>query len=140
MTTFYTRWNPPPKKRLACKDKSRTRQSEAKACDINVIMARYTKTGIIPVQMREAFYADVSEMTDYRQVVDRIKFASEFFMRQPAELRARFANDPAMFLDFVADPANRDELVELGLLPKPGEEIPESVPEAPPEAVSEDPE
>lgn len=114
---IYTAYNPPPSVPYVCTGKSLTRQSEAKDCDVNVIMARYEKTGVIPVQSREAFYADVSEMGDYRTAVHQVKMAEEYFGSLPARVRSEFDNDPAAFLDFVSDPENRGKMVELGLLP-----------------------
>ena len=40
-------------------------------------------------------------------------------MQLPADLRARFENDAAIFLDWTSQEENRDEMVELGMLPKP---------------------
>lgn len=37
----------------------------------------------------------------------------------PSKLRLRFGNDPAEFLSFVEDPANDQEMIDLGLKPKP---------------------
>lgn len=115
----YSEYDPPPKPVLAKFEKTLTRDSEAKDCDVNVIMARYEKTGMLPVDNRQAFFADVSEMGDYRSALHQVKMADEFFMSLPAKVRSRFDNDPAAFLDFVSDPASRDEMVELGLLEKP---------------------
>lgn len=135
---LYTPGNPPPKVRLEC-GPSKTKQGHKKECDINEIMAHYKKTGYLPVTGRQAFYADVSEMGDYRSALDNVIRADRAFGQLPAELRKRFDNDPAKFLDWCADPENRDEMVELGLveretdlqdgdgvpvpeLPKPGDE------------------
>lgn len=130
----YSQVHRPPK--LPKKDfgRSRTRQSEANAADINQIMQKYVRTGIIPVSDRQGFFADVSQMGDYRTAMDNVMKADKFFMQLPAEVRAKFDNDPAKFLDVCADESRRDELVELGLLEKPGEEpAPEAPAEAPPE-------
>ena len=36
-------------------------------------------------------------------------------MTMPADVRARFNNDPALFVDFCSDEANLDEMRKLGL-------------------------
>ena len=41
------------------------------------------------------------------------------FDNLPSDVRNRFNNNPAQLLDFVADPENKEEAIELGLLPKP---------------------
>ncbi len=133
-TRIYSTYDPPPGQVLICPEESRTRQSEAAACNINNIMARYEKTGVLPLQGREGFFADVSEMGDYRQAMDQVERGQQAFMLLPAGVRARFANDAAQFLDFVSDPANRDEMREMGLL-EPLEEPVEAPIEEPSEPV-----
>lgn len=120
----YSQVNRPPKVLCTCLEKGRTRQSEAKACDVNRIVAKYHKTGIIPVSQRPALYADVSQMGDYRSALEQVQKADEAFMALPSKLRARFENDPAAFLDFCSDPGNRDEMRELGLLEPEGQPAP----------------
>lgn len=99
-----------------CPEKSLTRQSEAESCDINVIMKRYEKTGVLPQDMREAVFADVSAFGSFREVMETVRQATDGFMALPADVRARFANDPVSFIDFCADPANLGELERLGLV------------------------
>lgn len=134
---IFTAYNQPPKVRLDCSgDKSMTRQSEKESCDVNVIMRRYVKTGMLPEGFNaQGVFADVSEVGTYRDVVERIHQADRAFMSLPAALRKRFGHSPGEFLEFVSDPANREELERLGLVKKP-EAAPVSAPEpaAPPAA------
>lgn len=113
----------------------RTKQSMKDECDINNIVARYKKTGMLShVAKHEGRYADVSEITDFRDAIDRVRSASEFFMGLPAKVRSHFDNDPAAFLDAVQDPSRRGELEELGLVKvveKPAEPAVEPPVEAP---------
>ena len=49
-----------------------------------------------------------------------VRAADENFMRLDARVRSRFNNSPQKFLEFFADPENREEAVRLGLvLPSP---------------------
>ena len=105
---------------------SRTKQSFADEADVNKIMARFVATGI-PPQMREGFYADVSEIGDYREALERVENAQRMFSDLPAKLRARFSNEPADFLDFIYQ-ADDEELEELGLLPAREESSAEPAP------------
>lgn len=116
----------------ACRQPSMTRQSEAEGADINVIMKRYEKTGLLPQVTQEALFLDVSEMPDYRTALGLVAEVDRVFRELPAEKRALFRNDTAEFMDFASDPANRGRMVELGLLPAP--EVPPVVAEAAPEA------
>jgi len=96
---------------------SRTKQSEAQACDINHILRRYAKTGIVEHLNRYGGdYGDFTGVQDYQDSLNQVLAAREAFGSLPAKLRRRFENDPASFLAFVSDPANREEMMELGLL------------------------
>lgn len=104
---------------------SRTVQSEAEACNINNIMRKYEKTGIVThVRKTNGFYGDVSEVQDYHSAANFIAVAQESFMSLPASVRERFDNDPGKFIAFVDDPKNAEELVTMGLreAPKPAPE------------------
>lgn len=102
---------------------SMTKQSFKAECDINLIMKRFKKTAGADFLSRYSGYVsgsfgDFSEVVDYRTALDQISRAKEVFGALPAKVRARFENDPAQFLDFVGNPANKDEMVALGLAVK----------------------
>lgn len=107
-----------------CKEKSLTRQAGAEEADINFIMKRYEKTGVLPLETQERVFADVSELGSFREAMDVVRAAEESFMSLPARVRARFENDPVAFVDFCSDPGNRDELVQLGLVEPAAEAAP----------------
>lgn len=99
---------------------SRTKQSFKTECDMNMIMKRFKKTAGVDFLNRYQGYmsgqfGDFSEVVDYRTALDQIARADEVFMALPAKVRARFENDAAQFLDFVQNPSNTDELVQMGL-------------------------
>lgn len=120
---IYTQYDPPPGKAVSfVGDRDRTRQSEAAATDVNAIVSRFRVTGMLP-QRQDAFFADVCEIGDYRAAVAQVTAADRRFGSLPAEVRSRFANDPAAFVDFCLDPRNEDELVRLKLL-EPRSELP----------------
>lgn len=101
---------------------SRVRRSMKDECDINRIMARYAKTGLIShVAAGKPLYMDVSAVGDYRSIVDRVAKADKIFRGLPAKVRAAFGNSPAAFLDACADPQRHGELVALGLVEAPPE-------------------
>ena len=99
---------------------SLTVQADAKEADINYIMARYTRTGVLPQMIeREPHFGDFSDIKDYLSSMLIITKAREQFEALDARVRDRFANDPARMLAFVADPANKNELIALGLAVAP---------------------
>lgn len=94
-----------------------TKQSFKEECDINTIMARYQSTGEMPVlNVVAPQYLDVTEGFDFQSMQDQVIEARSLFMQLPSLLRNRFANDPAEFLAYVADPSNHEEMFKLGLL------------------------
>nr|QJB20280.1 MAG: internal scaffolding protein [Microvirus sp.] len=100
---------------LLCEDVSLTVQSERDDCDINVIMERFGHGVPLPESLRVPTYGDFTGVSDYRSALDLISEADESFMQLPADVRSRFQNDPARFVDFCSDPSNLDELRKLGL-------------------------
>lgn len=106
--------------RTVINEPSRTKQSFKDECDINTIMKRFERTGLITHNnARAAYFDDVSEVPDFAAAVATVRKADEMFMSLPAKLRAEFDNDPQQYVAFCADPANSDRMVELGLKPKP---------------------
>lgn len=100
---------------------SKTKQSMKAECDINNIMAKYQKSGLVThVNERQGTYDDFISAPDYHTAMNQICAANESFESLPSGIRNRFHNDPALFLEFVQDPAHQDELVRMGLAdPKP---------------------
>lgn len=103
-------------------DRPLTQQSAKDECDINVIMKRAIGGADISGQFRPEVprYGDFTEVpNNLRDCMLVIRRADELFMSLDANVRRRFSNDPAMMLDFLADPKNRDEAVSLGLVKAP---------------------
>ena len=108
-----------PHKRVQMKPvgDSRTHQSFAAECDINNIMKKYEKTGLIThVKEYGRRYGDFLGAPDYHTACNQVREAEEMFLTVPASVRAKFGNDPAQFLAFVQDEENRDAMREMGLL------------------------
>lgn len=96
---------------------SRTKQSFKDISNINSIMAKYDRTGIVEHFSRyNGSYGDFTSCNDYQESIAKVHEANEMFMTLPASLRKRFDNDAASFLEFVGNPHNREEARNLGLL------------------------
>lgn len=132
---IYTQFLPPPA--VVCTDfgKGVTRQSDKVAADLNRIMAQYEKTGMLPQVVAQGLFADVSQVSDYRQALHDVELAEKAFMALPAKVRAQFENDAAAFLDFASNPENRDALVEMGLIEKAKDPPAAAPPRADPDGV-----
>lgn len=97
----------------------RTKQSFLNQCDINNIIKEFSITGQIThmsAQAARGAYLDLPDAMDYQTSLNLLQQASEAFQSLPAKVRDRFGNDPAQFLAFCGDPANRKEMGEMGLL------------------------
>lgn len=116
-------------------DDGRTRQEFAEDCDINNIMARYEKTGVISHNSpREPMYLDFTEIPDDLQsTLQMLEDAREAFMTLPASVRRDFDNDPTAFIEYASDPNNIDQMREWGLA-KPLEQPPIAPNPPPPSA------
>ncbi len=123
-----------PRPVVACDPEKGAKQSFKDECDINTILSRHRAGALVThVNANQGRFADVSGITDYRESIERVRSANDFFMGLPAAVREEFDHDAAIFLDFIADPENSDALVELGLTP--AVEEPREAPVAPVEPV-----
>lgn len=97
-------------------DDGMTRQEFAEECDLNALMKRYERTGLLPQHPgREAFYGDFVDLPSYQEALSAIREAQDAFMSLPARVRLEFENDPARFVKFAEDPSNLDQMREWGL-------------------------
>lgn len=93
-----------------------TRQEFKEESDINTIMARYMRTGELPhVNTQAPQYFDASGV-DFQTHMEAVASAKSLFAQLPSNVRARFANDPGLFIDFCGEDGNRTELAKMGLL------------------------
>lgn len=98
----------------------RTEQHHKQACDINHILKRYDRDGVIThVTQAKAMYGDFSEINEYQESLNLVIKSKESFMELPSAIRQRFHNDPGEFLEFVTDPSNLDQMIEMGLAEAP---------------------
>lgn len=103
---------------LVCEDVSLTKQQFREESDINEIVRRFNLTGQLPDNVQVPQYAEFEEIVDYQTAMNVLRAADESFMQMPVELRRRFSNDPAQFVEFVNNSDNRAEAEKLGLVIK----------------------
>lgn len=136
-------------------DVTKTVQSERNKTDINVIMSKYVKTGVLNHQNpTPARYGDFSGFEDYLDCFSKVHNGEAAFADLPSQVRDHVGNDLGEYLKMITDPERRNELVELGLVekppaPPPGPPSPApdpgpregqpTAPEAPPEAPTSPP-
>lgn len=95
--------------------------------DINTIVHRFGLTGEIPQGIGMPMTGDFTSITTFQDAMNMIKQSEQEFYRLPAEVRARFNNDPGAVIAFMEDERNRDEAIKLGILPKPPEKTRDAV-------------
>ena len=99
-----------------CDDDGLTRQEFADECDLNVLMARYEKTGLLPQHPNaRPVYGDFADLPTFQEAQHIIMAASDAFASLPARVRKEFDNDPAKFVEFASDPQNVDQMRSWGL-------------------------
>jgi phage internal scaffolding protein len=106
-----------PRKQIDCSGVSKTDQSYKKAVNINNIIKKFKKTGVLP-ETRQGVYGDYSQVPTLEEAHEAVKMASEAFMSLPATVRKLMDNDPSKLELWLSDEANYDIAVENGLLEK----------------------
>jgi len=122
---FFTAYSPKRRTQIRFPTEGRTKQSFKAECDINTIMARYMKTGLLDhVRQGVAQYLDVTG-ADFQDAQNLVAGAQSMFHALPSHIRTKFDNNPRDFLAFMENPANAEEARKMGLLPV---EAPSSTP------------
>lgn len=102
-------------------DEDCAQQQFKEDCDINTIVKRFGLTGQLPEGLSMPVSGDFTQAVDYHTAMNLVRQADEEFLRIPAEVRARFNNDPGALMAFLEDASNREEAVKLGLVNAPVE-------------------
>jgi phage internal scaffolding protein len=97
---------------------TKTQQHFKNAVNINQIMERYRKTGVLPSVRSQALYGDFTTIGSYHEAMNRVYEAQEAFESLPAKVRTKFKNNPQALIDFVSDEKNLAEAIQLGLVEK----------------------
>lgn len=115
MKPFITAYGKKTKVRTVNNEPSMTKQSFRDEANVNFIVSQYQKTGMLQHrEVHEGQYGEFADL-DYHTAMNIVTSADQMFQSLPSNVRNRFANDPALFLDFVQDPENQDEMAAMGL-------------------------
>ncbi|AXH74318.1 MAG: internal scaffolding protein [Microviridae sp.] len=101
---------------LLCDDESLAVQSGKEEADINTIVRRFGLTGELPGDLKMPQSGDFTNVPDFHGAMNLIASTQAEFLRVPAEIRARFNNDPQRLMSFLDDDGNRVEAEKLGFL------------------------
>lgn len=98
-----------------CSGASRTDQSYKKAVDINNIIAKFQKTGVLP-ENSMGVYGDFSSIPTLEEAHEAIIKATEQFYALPAGVRKEMDNDPSKLELWLSNEANYDKALSYGLV------------------------
>lgn len=98
-----------------------TEQSHKEEVDINNIISRHgveliQKTALLA--SKEFQFDDVTG-NDFQEAMYKVAKAQQTFDSMPSQIRNKFQNNPAVFLDYVQNPDNKQALYDMGLAVPP---------------------
>ncbi len=124
MVAFRNAYERSSKPGMTFEKPSLTQQHFKDECDINKIIERFTRTGLLPQYPGEDMqFGDYTTSVDYHEAMTIIVQAQQQFEALPSSVRDKFDNSPAKMLNFVSKKENIEESVKLGLLNKQALEI-----------------
>lgn len=100
-------------------DPGETQQHMKDETDINLLVNTFARTGVIPGADIPPMVFELDDVVDYQTAMNSLLDTQRAFAALPSNVRDRFANDPARLLEFVGSEANRQEAIDLGLVPAP---------------------
>ena len=102
-------------KQIVITGKTKTDQSFGEQLDINRLLEPAQRKGLLRHVTRfEGEYDDIPA-GDYQEAQFIIAAGKSMFEALPSKTRFKFDNDPAKFMSFVQDPANKDWLISNGI-------------------------
>jgi len=111
----------PKRKRVTYQDDkpSMTQQHFKNQCDINQILKKFEKTGMIThVRSNQGAYGDFATSKNFQENLNQVLNAQNAFDALPAAIRKRFSNNPLLLIEFVQNDENYNEALALGLVNK----------------------
>lgn len=131
-------YNRPYKQKIRPMGESLTQQQFTDEQNVNTIMKKYARTGIIGTGLgtRTPQFGNY-ENQSFHEMETKLAQSVETFQNLPSAVRKRFDNNVGNLLDFIDDKSNYDEAVKMGLIPEP--EKPETAPSAVPEPPADPP-
>ncbi len=115
---------------------TRTLQAHKDESDINLIMAKYIRSGVIEHGNANSARYGFAPAVDFREALELIDEAKQQFDTLPAKVRKEFDNSAEKFLKFCEQPDAAEKLIELGVeaaTPPWKQDKPEPTPPAPTE-------
>lgn len=91
-------------------DEGCTHTEQKDDCDINNILEKYRRTGVVNhLNKYGEQYGDFTNI-DYQTAQNQVATVNSMFADLPAQERARFNHNPEQFLEFIAQQSNVDDM------------------------------
>ena len=95
---------------------SLTEQSHLESTDINKIFHASKHSPELLIPESPPTFGDFSNVADFTEMQNRVADAISGFEALPAETRAFFEHKPANLVEFMNDPANVQDAIDMGLI------------------------
>lgn len=94
-------------------------QNHKDEVDINNIVKKHGMDLIAKTAAMQNFIYDDNPNNDFQETMNAIIQAEKSFSSIPSEIRKKFDNSPAQFMDFIHNSENQQQLVDWGLAQEP---------------------
>lgn len=96
---------------------SLTKQSEKEQCNIHNILNQFAKTGIVEhVNTKTPQSVDHTQIPTFQETLNLVTQVNQQFELLPEDLKKKFPTKESL-AEYISDPENYAEAVELGILP-----------------------
>lgn len=85
-------------------------------CDINIIMTRYEKQGVLTHVNNKIPSFTVADGESFTEIMQKLSAAKEYFESLPSAIRNRFGNSVEQFVDAANNPEYAEQLKDLGFV------------------------
>lgn len=110
---------------------SMTQQHHAKNTNINAILRRFERTGVLPMRTAQPLQGPVPDVESFHDAMNTVIKGRQAFDQLPSKIREEFGNSPEAFLHAFGDETQHERLRELKLMaPLPPPPPPETPPPA----------
>lgn len=86
---------------LYCRDATLTQQNGKEEADINTIVNRFLKTGLVPQVPVPPTYQQFDDVFDFQTAMNVVAAGKASFEKMPADIRDAFHNNPQLFVETI---------------------------------------
>ena len=103
--------------------KTKCIQSARDEQNINYIVSKAVKTGMLPVLMSREPMQALPDVDSYQDALNRVVYAQQEFEKLPSLVRREFGNDPSRLLEALSNPKENLELLKRASVLEPVHDV-----------------